>query len=111
MPLTQLTKTQWQAYFDRFSRALSAAKTHVEVTGLGLPHQAGADYIPLTGISYDPENDVLVVFAGRLEHPIRHPRQVHIDRDLEWVHSIEVLDGDGSRHYIMLKEAVELPAP
>jgi len=106
MPLTQLGKTQWQAYFDRFSRMLGAKQVHIEVAGLGLGHQVEADYIALTGISY-----VLAVIAEKMEHLINHPTEVHVDHDLEWVHSIEVVDAGGDRHIIALKEALELPAP
>lgn len=111
MPLTQLGKTQWQPYFDRLSRTLGAKQVHIEVTGLGLGHQVEADYISLTGISYDPKDDVLAVFAEGMEHLIQHPKQVHVDHDLDWVHSIEVVDAAGDQHIIALKEALELPAP
>ena len=81
------------------------------MTGLGLGHQVEADYIPLTGISYDPKDDVLGIFAERLEHVISHPKEVYVDYELEWVHSIEVVDAEGDRHIIVLKDALRLPAP
>lgn len=109
MPLNQLSKTQWQAYFDRFSRALGAKQVKIEVTGLGLGHQVEADYIPLTGISYDPKDDVLGIFAEKLEHVVSHPKEMYVDRDVDWVHSIEVVDSDGDRHIITLKDPLKLP--
>ena len=111
MPLNQLSKPQWQTYFDQLSRTLGAKLVEIEVTGLGLGHQVEADYIPLTGISYDPKDDVLGVFAERLEHVISHPKEVYVDHDLEWVHSIEVVDAEGDRHIIVLKDALRLPGP
>jgi hypothetical protein len=38
--LSQLGKSQWQGYFDRFSRTLGPKRVEIEVTGLGLGHQA-----------------------------------------------------------------------
>jgi len=111
MPLNQLGKTQWQAYFDQFSRTLGAKQVEIEVTGLGLGHQVEADYIPLTGISYDPKDDVFCVFAEKLEHVISHPKEVYVDHEVEWVHSIEVVDAEGDRHIITLKDPLKLPGP
>ena len=70
-----------------------------------------ADSIPLTGISYDPKDDVLGVFAERMEHVISHPKEVYVDHEVEWVHGIEVVDAEGDRHIIVLKDPLKLPGP
>ncbi len=111
MPLRQLAKAQWQAYFDRISSALGAKQVEIEVTGRGLGHQVEADWIPLLGLSYDPKNDVLVVMAEGVEHLIRHPKQIHVDQEWESLHSVEAVDADSNRHIILLKDALSLPAP
>jgi len=111
MPLTQLTKTQWQSYFDRVSGALGAQQVEIEVTGLGLGHQVQADWIPLLGLSYDSKNDVLVISAEGIEHWIRHPKQIHIDQEIDWLRSVEAVDAENNHHIVLLKEALKLPAP
>ena len=111
MPLTQLAKSQWQAYFDRISESLRGKRVEIEVTGLGLGDQIEADWIPLIGLSYDPKNDLLAVVAEGLDHLIRHPTQIHVDRDMDWLHSLEVIDAEGNHHIIMLKDPLALPAP
>lgn len=110
MPLTQLAKPQWQGYFDRFSRQLGSERVEIEVTGLGLGHQVEAEWIPLAGISYDPRNDLIAVVAEGVEHLIRKPAQVYVDSDGVWVHSIEVVDAEGNRHIMTLKQPLSLPA-
>lgn len=109
--LTQLAKPQWQDYFDRLSKALGAATVQIEVVGLGLGDQIQADWIPLFGLSYDPKGDLVAVIAEGLDHMIRHPAQIHVDHDTEWVHSIEVVDADDNRHIITLKSPLQLAAP
>jgi hypothetical protein len=111
MALTQLAKSQWQSFFDRVSRAFGPKRVEIEVSGLGLGHQIEADWIPLLGLSYDPKNDVLIVTAESIEHWIRHPKQIHIDQDMQALHSIEAVDADNNRHIILLKDALSLPAP
>ena len=111
MPLTQLAKAQWQAYFDRTSKALGAKQVQIEVTGLGLGDQIEADWIPLLGLSYDPKNDVFAVIAEGVDHLIHHPKQIHIDHELDWLLSLEVIDAEDNRHIILLKDPLSLPAP
>lgn len=112
MPLTQLGKAQWQPYFDRVSRSLAGAKrVEIEVIGLGLGRQVEADWVPLFGLSYDPHDDMLAVVAEGIEHMIRHPSQIHVDQDVEWLHSLEVIDAAGDHHIVTLKDPLRLPAP
>lgn len=112
MPLTQLGKSQWQPYFDRVSRTLGDAKrVDIDVTGLGLGHQVEAQWIPLFGLSYDPNNNVFAVVAEGVEHMIRDPKHIHVDHDAEWLHSLEVIDAAGDHHIVTLKDPLRLPAP
>ena len=110
MPLTQLARSQWQAYFDRVSSALGAKQVEIEVTGLGLGDQIEAEWIPLFGLSYDPKSDVLSVIAEGIEHRIRHPSQIHVDHEVGWLHSFEATDADGNHHILVLKDPLLLPA-
>jgi hypothetical protein len=111
MPLRQLARSRWQDYFDRVSASLGAQRVEIEVTGLGLGNQVAADWIPITGISYDPKDDLLIVFGDRLQHQIRHPRRVDIDHEFEWLHSIDAVDAEGNHHIVQLKDPLSLPAP
>lgn len=111
MPLRQLAKSQWQAYFDQVSAVLGAKQVEIEVTGLGLGDQVAADWIPLVGIFYDPKNDLLAIVTEGVNHMIRHPAQIHIDHDFDWLHSIEAVDGEGNHHIILLKDPFSLPSP
>jgi hypothetical protein len=108
MPLTQLARPRWQAYFDRVSKTLGAKRVEIEVTGLGLGHQVEAEWIPLLGLSYDPKDDVLVVTGEGLRHLIPHPHQIHVDHDS--LQSIEAIDAEGNHHIILLKDPLSLPA-
>jgi hypothetical protein len=110
VPLSQLGKSQWQGYFDRFSRTLGPKRVEIEVTGLGLGHQIQAEWIPLIGVSYDPRNDLVAVVAEGVEHIIRKPTQIQIEHDAEWVRRLEVVDIEGNRHTLTLKEPLSLPA-
>jgi len=111
MALTQLAKSRWQDYFDRVSKSLGAKLVEVEVTGLGLGDQIQADWLPLIGLSYDPKDDVLAVALEGIEHNIQHPKQIHVEQDIEDLYSIEAVDAAGDHHILVLKNALTLPAP
>ncbi|MCL4470114.1 MAG: DUF5335 family protein [Sulfuricella sp.] len=111
MTLTQLAKPQWQSYFDRVAKALGAKLVQVEITGLGLGDQVQAESLPLIGISYDPRNDILAVALEGIEHNIQHPKQIHVERDMESVYSIEAVDAEGEHHILLLRDPLRLPAP
>jgi hypothetical protein len=110
MPLRQLARSQWQEYFDRISRAIGARHVDVEVTGLGLADRIGADWVALTGLSYDPKDEVLIVFAGGLQQRIR-PVRVDIDHEFDWLHGIDAVDAEGNHCIVQLKEPLNLPPP
>ena len=111
MTLTQLAKPQWQSYFDRVAKALGAKLVQVEITGLGLGDQARAESLPLIGISYDPRSDILAVALEGIEHNIQHPKQIHVEQNVESVYSIEAVDDEGEHHILLLRDPLRLPTP
>lgn len=110
MALMQLAKSQWQDYFDRVAKVLGTKLVELEVTGLGLGDQVEVDWLPLIGLSYDPKGDILVVVVEGIEHNIRQPKQIHVEQDVETLHSIEVVDAAGEHHILLLKDPLRLPA-
>jgi hypothetical protein len=110
MPLVQLARSRWQAYFDGVSRALGATRVEIEVTGLGLGDQVEAEWIALAGISFDPKDDVLIIAAEGLRHLIAHPRQIHVEEELGSLRSLEAADAEGNHHIVILRDALALPA-
>lgn len=110
MALTQLSKSSWQDYFDRASKALGAKLVEVEVTGVGLGDQVEVEWLPLVGLTYDPKNDILAVLFDKIEHNILHPKQIHVEQDVESLSNIEVVDSAGEHHILHLKNPLSLPA-
>jgi hypothetical protein len=109
MALTQLAKPEWQDYFDGVSKVLDAKLVEIEVTGLGLGDQVEVDWLPLIGLSYDPRGAVLAVIVEGIEHNIRHPKQIHVEQDVEGLYSIEVVDSAEEHHILLLKDPLKLP--
>jgi Family of unknown function (DUF5335) len=67
--------------------------------------------LPLLGISYDPKNDVIDIALEGLTHLIHEPREVYIEQDGSELSALEVVDAEGSRQIVVLKDPLMLPAP
>ena len=109
--LMTLTKPAWREFFDRFSSALSGKRAEIEVASLDLGDQIIAEWLPLQGITYDSANDLLDISLDRLNHLIRHPRDVVVEEEATGITSVAIALRDGSRQVIRLKQPLMLPAP
>lgn len=108
MVLTQLSRRSWQAYFDRVSAALAGGGAQVEPAGLGLDAETHGQWVQLVALSYDPGQDELSLSLEGARRLTCHPRQIHVHQDGDWLHSVEVLDAEGERHFIVLRSPLQV---
>src|SRR5580765_5556460 len=76
-----LPKTEWRPFFDRMSKALLGEWAEIEVASLELGDQIVAEWIPMFGITYDSQDDLLDVALDRSDHLIRHPKEIVVEED------------------------------
>jgi hypothetical protein len=107
----QLEKSQWRAYFDRMSKALVGKRAEIEVASLKLGDQIAAEWLPLLGISYDPKNDLIEIALDGVDHLIRKPGEVYVEENGLELSSLEVIDAEGARQIVVLRDSLMLPAP
>lgn len=107
----KLEGASWQAYFDGLSRNLHGQSAEIEIAALALGNQVQADWLPLMGISYDPARRVLAVLLEGLDHLVHQPREIHVDEGPAGLNSLLVIDEEGIRQIIRLREPLMLPAP
>jgi AraC-like DNA-binding protein len=107
--LRTLPRSEWRGFFDRMSRSLLGKWAEIEVASLDLGDQVVAEWIPLLGITYDSGDDVIDVALDRTNHVIRHPRDVAVEETPAGLASVAVIDGDGARQIVRLKEPFALP--
>ena len=109
MKPSMLPQSEWRAFFDRMSKALVGNSVEIEVASLDLGDQIVAEWVPLTGIPYDSGDDLLDVALDRANHLIRHPAEIAVEVAPTGLASIAVIDRDGARHVVRLKEPLVLP--
>jgi hypothetical protein len=107
----QLEKSQWRAYFDRMSKTLVGKRAEIEVASLKLGDQIEAEWLPLLGISYDPKNDIIEIALEGVDHLIHKPREIYVEQEGLELSSLEVIDAEGARQIVVLRDPMMLPAP
>jgi hypothetical protein len=107
--LLSVPQSEWRPFFDRMSKALLGKWAEIEVASLELGDQIIADWVPMLGITYDSRDDLLDVALDRASHLIRHPRAILVEESQTGVASVAVVDEDGARQIIRLKEPLMLP--
>jgi hypothetical protein len=110
MTIRKLDKSEWTKFFNAMSRPLENRQAEIEVASLAVGDQVEADWLPLIGITYDPKDDILEVALEGVDHMIQKPREIHVDDTGVELHSVEIVDGDGDRQIVKLREPLMLPA-
>ena len=86
-------------------------EAEIEVASLDLGDQVEADWLPLLGIVYDPKSDVVEVALDGLDHMIHKPREIYIDGGAQTLTSVEIVDAEGTKQIVQLRDQLMLPPP
>jgi hypothetical protein len=111
MSIRRLERDDWGGFCIRVSRFFLGKQADVEVVSLQMGFQPEARRLPLIGISYDPKSDVLHLLLGSLSHFIRSPRELYVDEEPLGIVSFQVIDAEGMRQIVTLRDPLLLPAP
>jgi hypothetical protein len=111
MTTRKLDKKEWRTFFDRLSTTLEGQEAEIEVVSLRLGDQVEADWLPLLGIAYDPNDDVVEVALEDLDHLIPKPRDIYVADGPTGVVALEIVDADDVKQIVKLRSPLMLPAP
>ena len=101
--------SEWRSFFDRLSKGLLGKWVEIEVASLDLGDQITAEWIPMFGITYDSRDDLLDVALDRIDHLIRHPKEIVVEEGPTGVTSVAVVDKEGVRQVVKMKDPLMLP--
>jgi hypothetical protein len=104
-----IDKAEWEFYCERIASALEGRDAEVEVASLDLGGRVETDWLPLIGISYDPEDDIFDIAMDGVDHIIEHPQRLRVDGVPGALNALEITDEDGTQHLVRLREALALP--
>ena len=102
--MQNVPRDEWRPFFDRMSQGLLGKWAEVEAASLDLGDQIVAEWVPLLGITYDSNDDLVDVALDRANHLIRRPRQIMVEEADGGLKSVTVLDAG----YMVADEQVSL---
>jgi len=107
----EISKSDWQAFFDRVSAVLRGKVIEIEVDSLDLGAQVEATKLSLNGLTYDPRDDAFTIVTEAIEHVIHSPQSIFVADGEAGMQSIEILSTDGSKQIVRFSEPLVLPSP
>jgi hypothetical protein len=110
MTTRKLDKQEWKPFFEGVSKLLGAKQAEIEVLSLNIGDQVEAEWLPLIGLTYDPKDDILDVALEGLDHVISKPREIYVETGGGGLASFAVVDDQGTRHIVKLRDPLALPA-
>jgi hypothetical protein len=108
MPARQIDKSGWRAYCDRLSKDLVGSLWETATASLVVNHEVVAQWVPLRGITYEPQKDVLEITLRDLDHRVRRPQILYADEGPRGIAGLEIIDADGLRHTLTLSKPLQL---
>ena len=107
--LRPVPKQEWRGFFERMSKELLGKRAEIEVSSLDLGDQIISEWVPMIGITYDHGDDLLDIALEGGNHMIRHPREIAVEYAAVGLSSVAVVDAEGTRQVVRLKEPLVLP--
>lgn len=110
MATRKLEKTEMKAYFDRVSKVLGTRQVRIEVASLDIGDRIEAEWVGLTSIAYDPNDDALDIRGDHLDHRIANLAGVWVKEGADGLEAVEVERTDGAKEIVRLNEPLFLPS-
>jgi hypothetical protein len=114
----ELPRETWRTFFDELSEHLGTVEATVEVAGRDVGAQVAAERLILVGISYDENDDVLVVALdtgpgerGAFEHLVDRPQRIYVALGEGAEMTIDAEDAEGHKTLVRLERPEALPEP
>lgn len=111
MASRKIEKPKWAQFFDWVSTSSLGQRAELEIASLQIGSQIEAEWLPLLGLVYEPKDDTLEVVLEGVDHLIHKPREIYVDEGPGGLQSLMIVDADGARQILRLRDPLMLPAP
>lgn len=115
----RVTKEQWLSFLTDFEKTHHGYEAYIEIIGRELGDQEESAWLPLSGISYDPHGDQIVITVGgissrypvHLTHMINKPTQLTLRQaGAKGESVIMVMAADATETLVHMRPQPQLPA-
>ena len=106
----KLSKSQLSKLFQGVAEQLEGKPVEVQVASLKLGERGHPNWLPLLGLSYDPQHDAIEIVLRGLDVTVPKPREIHFDGAGGQWSTLDIVDAEGVQHIVRFKEPLLLPA-
>lgn len=109
-----LPKGRRRRFFDLLSRSIGLRDIEMDIDARKLGAQIQACWTGRPAMSYDPRHGAFRIMLGNLCHQISPVRDIFISESNGRLEGVDVIEPDGTRHAIRLRDPLNLlalPAP
>lgn len=110
MAIRRLERDDWGGFCILATQGYFGRRVTIELVSLEMGAQPEVQRSPLIGMSYDPNGDVLQVLLGEVCHLVHGPRELYVDEEWLGAVSVEIVDAEGIRQILTLREPAMLPS-
>jgi hypothetical protein len=111
MAIVKLEKRDWKGFLEGVTKLLLGKRADIEVASLALGDQIETKSVQVLGMVYDHKDDVIEIVLDGLDHLIHRPRDLYVDQNGLELSSVQIVDADGTRQIVMLRDPLMLPPP
>ncbi len=104
-------RSEPQRVLENTSKMPGPKQAEIEVARLRIGDQVEAEWLPLLGVVYGHKSDVAEIALEGLEHLIQKLREIWMDEDGGALSNLAIVDADGGRQIIKLRDPLVMPAP
>lgn len=108
MNIKKLEPTDWQAYFDKFSKNMSTEHrtdyAEIRILSEEIGSQKETSWLPLKGLTYDSRSEILEVLVENMDHMVLEPSEIYVDEnEAGTINALEVIRRDGIKEIIEVR--------
>lgn len=111
MATRKLYRGEWDQFCLIASRYALGKRAHIETLSLDQGSRFEVDGVPIHGLFFDADRDVIELWATDNAYRIHRPRAIYADDFTAGLPHFAVMDSEGVRHIVVISEPLSLAAP
>ena len=111
MATRKLYRGEWDQFCSFASRYLLGKLAHIEKISLRNGSRLAADGVPIQELFFDPDRDVIEIWATETPYRIYRPREIYAGDVTAGLAHFAVIDSEGERHIVVIGEPLRIAAP
>jgi DnaK suppressor protein len=111
MATRKVYRGEWDQFCAFASRYVLGKRAHIERLSLRTGSRLAADGVPIQGLFFDSDRDVIEILVVETPYRIYRPREIYADDLMAGLAHFAVIDSEGERHIVVISEPLKIAAP